>query len=331
MKIGLSLIVFTITVSAFGQTLNFNLGRPFSEFRKLEVDLDSKFQENTSTHMLAADMAQPIEYLRVSDNFEPKPVVQYFFKKADSTVQEILYEWDKQNFNERNYQMTARDVESKERLELFVQKYNELKTEITKQFGDSKSEGSLEPKSGLSYLEISKKDSWDNDSISVLMYITFTNQYEVRGSMTLPPAHRIRVYVKTKSNVHGDPSDQMKTVFKVDEKQQKIAEKYIDLLLNGKIKDSWKLISSDIKSKTTYENYVKAVEPIENLKTDFGKEIELALSGPKFLNGETYYSYSFKFSSDKSSPPTVFLDVTFKLGEEYIIGFQPKKLGLRMN
>jgi len=327
MKIGLSLIVFTITVSAFGQTLNFNIGRPFSEFRKLEADLHSKFQENTSTHMLAADMAQPIEYLRVADNFEPKPIVQYFFKKADSTVQEILYEWDKQNFNEKNYQMTDKDVESKERLELFVKKYNELKNDITKKFGNSKSVGSLEPKSGLSYLEVRREDSWDNGSISVLMYITFSNQYEVRGSMTLPPAHRIRVYVKTKNDIHGDLSDGLKTAFKVDEKQQRIAEKYIELLLNGKHEDSWKYISPEIKSKTTYENYLKAVEPIAKLKADFGKEIELALSGPKFFNGETYYSYAFKFKSDKSSPPSVVLDVTFRLGEETIMGFQPKKLG----
>jgi hypothetical protein len=331
MKTGLSLIILTITFSTFGQTLNFDIGRPFSEFRKLEVDLSSKFQKSTSTHMLAADMAQPIGYLRVSDNFEPKPIVQYFFKKADSTVQEILYEWDKQNFNERNYQMTAKDIESRERFELFIQKYRELKNEITKQFGDSRSEGSLDPKSELSYLEVRKKDSWDNDSISVVMYITFTNQYEVRGSMTLPPAHRIRVYVKTKNDTHGNPSDHLKTAFKVDEKQQKIAEKYIDLLLTGKTKDSWELISPDIKSRTTYENYVKAVEPIERLKTEFGRDIELALSGPKFFNSETYYTYSFKFSADKSSPPKVFLDVTFKIGEEFISGFQPKKLGTGMN
>ena len=281
--------------------------------------------------MLANDMAQPIEYLRVSDNFEPQPVVQYFFKKADSTVQEILYEWDKQNFKERNYKMTEKDLESKERLDLFVKKYIELKDEIATQFGDSKSEGSLEPKSELRYLEVSKKDSWDNDSISVLMYITFTNQYEVRGSMTLPPAHKIRVYIKTKSNVYGDPSDQLKTAFKVDEKQQKVAEKYIGLILNGKFKESWELISPIVKSKTTYETYLKAVEPIEKLKSDFGEKIEMVLSGPKFFNGETYYSYSFKFKADKGSPPTVFLDVTFKVGEVIIMGFQPRKLGMRVN
>lgn len=296
MKIAFSIIFLITTTLTFGQTLNFGIGRPFKEFRTSENKLNSQFQENKSTHMLSADMAQPISYLRTGDNFDPQPIIRYFFKSADSTVQKIEYEWDKQNFRERNYQLSDKDFESEERFNAFVKKYGE------------------------------------NDSLSVLMYMTFINRYEDNGSVKFPPAHRIRVHVNSKNgNNNADISSQLKAAFKVDEKQQRTAEKYINLLLTGKLKKSWKLISPDVKTKTTYEDYLKAVEPIEKLKNDFGKEIELALSGPKFFNGETYYSYSFKFKSDKNTPPTVFLDVTFKLSGELIIGFQPKKLGPRMN
>ena len=48
------------------------------------------------------------------------------------------------------------------------------------------------------------------------------------------------------------------------------------------------------------------------------------MGGPKFFNGNVYYTYSFQFKSDKSSPPSTLLDVTFKLGEEVVLGFQPK-------
>ncbi len=282
--------------------------------------------------MLAADMAQPISYVRIVDDFDPKPIIRYFFKSSDSTVQKIEYEWDKQNFRERNYQLTEKDFEGEDRLRAFVKKYEELRSEITNRFGVSKVEGSFEPKLGVNCKEIKIRDTWENDSLSIIMYMTFINRYEDNGSIKFPPAHRIRVYVNSKKGVNnGDISSQLKTAFKVDEKQQKTAEKYINLLLTGKLKDSWKFISPEVKTKTTYEDYLKAVESIEKLKNDFGKEIELALSGPKFFNGETYYSYSFKFKLDKNTPPTVFLDVTFKLSGELIMGFQPKKLGPRIN
>jgi|GEM_PF-874057 len=326
MKIVLSLITFITTASAVAQTVNFNVGKPFREFRELETALHSQVKENTSTHLLAENMAQPIRYVRVADEFEPKPVIEYFFKKSDSTVQEIQYEWDKQNFLEKNYQMTDKDFESRERLDLFIKKYNDLKAQITKRFGNSKSEGSLEPQAGLSYLEVDKKDSWDTDSISVLMYMSFSNQYLVRGNMTLPPAHRIRVYVKTKNETQENVSDVLKSAFKVDESQQKTAQKFIELLLNRKYEESWKLFSPEVKAKTTYESYVKAVEPVAAFKNEFGRKIELAFSGPRFISNGVYYSYSFKFKGDKNSPPSILLDVTFKLDGETIMGFQPKKV-----
>jgi hypothetical protein len=327
MKIKFTLLLLITTTLIFGQTLNFEIGRPFKEFRTLENELSSRFQENKSTHMLPADMAQPISYLRTVDNFDPKPIIRYFFKSSDSTVQKIEYEWDKQNFRERNYQLTDKDFEAEERFKAFVKKYEDLRLEITNKFGVSKVEGSFEPKSGVNYRDVQIQNTWDNDSLSILMYMTFVNRYEDNGSIKFLPAHRIRVYVSSKNGGNNsDISSLLKKAFKVDAKQQKTAEKYIGLLLIGRIKESWKLISPDIKAKTTYEDYLKWVEPIEKLKSDFGKEIELALSGPKFFNNETYYSYSFKFKSDKSSPPTVFLDVTFKLSGDFIMGFQPKKL-----
>jgi hypothetical protein len=331
MKIVVSLIIVAFTVSAFGQTLNFNMGRPFSEFRKLELDLHSQFRATTSEHMLAADMAQPIKYLRISDKFDPKPVVGYFFKASDSTVQEISYEWDKQNFRERNYQMTDKDVETEESLNRFVAKYNELKNEIRILLGDSKSEGSLEPKTGLNYLHVDMRDSWENDSISVLMYISFSNKYEARGNVTITPTHRIRVYVKAKRDIHVDPSDQLKAVFKADEMQQKVAEKYIALVLSKKFKESWELISPDVKSKATFEAYLKVLEQVDGFRGDFKDKTELALSGPAFFNNEVYYTYSFKFNADTNSPPSVLLDVTFKVGESLITGFRPKKLDAKLN
>jgi hypothetical protein len=332
MKIKFNLLLLITTTLTYGQTLNFEIGRPFNEFRTLENKLNSRFQENKATHMLPADMAQPIAYLRTGDNFDPQPIIRYFFKSTDSTVQKIEYEWDKQNFRERNYHLTDKDFEGEERFKAFVKKYEDLRTEITNKFGVSKADGSFEPKSGVNYKEVQIRDTWNNDSLSIIMYMTFINRYEDNGSIKFPPAHRIRVYVNSKiDGNNADISSQLKTVFKVDEKQQKTAEKYINLLLTGKFRESWKLISPDVKAKTTFEDYLKAVEPIEKLKNDFGKEIELALSGPKYFNSETYYSYSFKFKSDKSSPPTVFLDVTFKLSGELIMGFQPKKLETRMN
>lgn len=321
--------IYLLSLNSYGQAIKLNLGQAFNDYKDFELRLNSSILEEKSLHMLSQEMAQPIKFLRVNDSFNPKLIVQYFFKKTDSTVQEVLYEWDKVNFNPSDYKTTENDVESNERFDEFVHKYTSLRNEITTVLGNSTAEGSLKSKADLPYLDMTMKDSWENDSLSVLMYVTFSNHYEVIGNMTITPTHKIRVYVSSKNKVHGELSEQLKTVFKVDEKQQKIAEKYISLLVAEKYKDSWRLISPLVKSKTTYNSYLQAVKTIEGFKSEFGNNTELNLSGPKFINNGVYYFYSFKFSNDKSNPPSVFLDVTFKLGDEQIIGFQPKKLNMQ--
>lgn len=305
--------------------INFDLFSSFENYKSTEERLGSIEIERKSEYLLSPDLAQPIAYVRPSENFKPQLVVRYFFSKKDSLVQKIEYEWDKQNFRISNYKVTCKDAEDQKKFNDFVEKYTELKNLVTKQFGNGRSEGSLEPRKGVEYLESVTSDSWENDSLSIIMYMTFSNRCDENGTVKYLPAHRIRLYVNSKKTSGADLSNQLKTTFKADSNQQRAAEEYLNLLVNRKYGKSWEFISPSVKATTTYESYLKVVNTIADIPEDYGDKLQLLFSGPKFMNGNVFYSYSYKFFNDQKNPPSIVLDVLFKVGENKIVGFAPRK------
>ena len=319
------LIFFPILAN--GQELHLNLGRTFKFYMELESSLGSQRIDNKANHLLADDMAQPVTFLRTTGEFDPKPQVQYFFTRSDSVIQRISYEWDKQNFLEPDYEITEKDVESDSVLKRYVEKYKDLKNELKFVLGESSTRGSLAPVKNIDYLEVDIRDDWELDSLKVSMYMTFSNQFKAVGNMRITPTHRIRVTIqKTQKNVDGNLAEHFKKVFKADERQQEIAEKYVNYVVGKKYKKSWNLISPNIKEKIDFETYKLNVSRIEELLKDQSNVIKLINSRPNIIGKDVFYTYTFDFVNTEPSESKVLLFVTFKAGEYLVVDFTPRKL-----
>ena len=66
----------------------------------MEERLGGERISTTSNHISFRGEAQPIKFLRKEKEI-PDLTVYYFFKKADSTMSYILYEWDISNFEKQ--------------------------------------------------------------------------------------------------------------------------------------------------------------------------------------------------------------------------------------
>lgn len=67
----------------------------------MEGILGSEKNPTTSNHVSFSGEAQPIKCLR-KEKVIPDLSAFYFFKKADSTMSYILYEWDVSNFEKQD-------------------------------------------------------------------------------------------------------------------------------------------------------------------------------------------------------------------------------------
>ena len=185
-----------ISTSVFGQEFNFDIHHTsLAEYVKMEESLGSERIPTTSNHISFSGEAQPIKFLR-KEEIIPDLTAFYFFKKADSTMSYVLYEWDVSNFEKQD-----NNQKSEKFLKALIAKYKELKKDISTDFG--------QPEVKRNYSNISRLDSintfvessaWKpNDSTEIEMYATVSNYYEKKGAVTINPVHRIRLYIRNKS------------------------------------------------------------------------------------------------------------------------------------
>jgi hypothetical protein len=326
-RVGFSIAFFLVVLPSFSQTIELILGRHLHEYIGFEERIGSEIMEYDTKYMLAPSLAQPIIFSRSTDEFLIKPIVKYYFTKEDSIVQQIFYEWDAVNSIENYLTYHEGDLLDESSLDAFVQKYHELKSEVVNILGEGTSTGKTIKNQRLELLSSNLKDNWTTDSISIEMYVTFSNVFEEKGNGKVMPTHRIRVQVRSKDYQELDLSSAFKEIFKMDDKQGEVAEEFMDLLIKGKYKASWKLVSPQIQSKISYSVYLKEVQVVEQLKKQYGDEVELAVRGPNFTQEGVVFMYSFKFKDDEFSPPRILMDVYFKMGENRVYGFRSKFRG----
>src|SRR5690606_21679979 len=132
----LTIGVIFLSISTFGQNFLFNIhDKNISEIRQIENSLGSEKIPNESNYLMSE--IQPISFRRKEKNL-PDLIVQYEYKK-DSTLIEILYEWDVYNFNKKD-----NNKQSSKLQKAFIKKYLSIKNNISSKFGESiKDEGDL--------------------------------------------------------------------------------------------------------------------------------------------------------------------------------------------
>jgi len=313
--------ILFISTSVFGQEYNFNIhNTSLTEYMKMEERLGSERIATTSNHVSFSGEAQPIKFLR-KENVIPDLTVYYFFKKADSTMSYVLYEWDVANFeNQDNNQ------KSEEFQKALIAKYKGLKKDISIDFG--------QPEIKKNYSNISRLDSintfvesskWKpNDSTEIEMYATVSNYYEKNGAVTINPVHRIRLYIRNQSK------EKEKEVPKLDDKRlselEIIKTDFFKALKTKDLPKSKSFLSELIREKVTDEQINMLIDNI-----NFDKETKLVYSGIQMgLDGSMFTLLQYKYSDDNSNPPIEIIKLTFD-EKNKLVGIQPIKLQKKIN
>ncbi|MCB4809685.1 hypothetical protein LG651_15620 [Tamlana sp. 62-3] len=308
--------ILFISTSVFGQEFNFDIhNTSLAEYLKMEESLGSEKIPTTSNHVSFGGNAQPIKYLR-KEKVIPDLTSFYFFKKADSTMSYVLYEWDVSNFEKQD-----NNQKSKKFQKALITKYKGLKKEISNEFG--------QPEVKKNYSNISRLDSintfvesstWKpNDSIEIEMYTTVSNYYEKKGAMTINPVHRIRLYIKNQSK------EKEKETPKLDEKKlaelEKIKTEFFTALKAKDLPKSKKFLSDLILEKVTDEQINMLIENIS-----FDRETELIYRGVQMgFDGSMFTLLQYKYSDNNSSPPNEMIKLIFD-DKNKVVGIQPIKM-----
>ncbi len=308
--------ILFISTSVFGQEFNFDIhNTSLAEYLKMEESLGSEKIPTTSNYVSFGGNAQPIKYLR-KEKVIPDLTSFYFFKKTDSTMSYVLYEWDVSNFEKQD-----NNQKSKKFQKALIAKYKRLKKEISNEFG--------QPEVKKNYSNISRLDSinnfvenstWKpNDSTKIEMYTSVSNYYEKKGAMTINPVHRIRLYVKNQSK------EKEKEVPKLDEKKlaelEKIKTDFFKVLKAKDLPKSKEFLSELILEKVTDEQINMLIDNIS-----FNKETELIYGGVQMgFDGSMFTLLQYKYSDDNSSPPNEMIKLIFD-NKNKVVGIQPIKM-----
>jgi hypothetical protein len=310
------LSILLISNSVFGQKYNFDIhNTSLAEYLKMEERLGSEKIPTTSFHVSFSGEDQPITYLR-KEKVIPDLTVYYFFKKVDSTMSYVLYEWNVDNFETKE-----NNQKSKRLQKALIAKYEGLKKNISSEFG--------EPVLKKNYSNISRLDSintfvesstWKSkDSVEIELYATVSNYYNNQGAMTINPVHMIRLYVKNKVKKINNEN------LKLDDKRlaelDKIKINFLNALKSRNLSNSKEFLSDRIIESVTDEQIIKLIENI-----NFEIKTELIYSGLYMgINGSMNTVLHYKYSNDNSSPPTEMIKLTFD-EKDKILGIHPIKL-----
>lgn len=255
--------------------------------------------------------AQPIIYRRKEKNI-PDLLVQYSFSKKDSIINNVLYEWDTYNFEKQNNNQKTEKFEKS-----LIEKYKTLKKYLINKFGQPETKNNY---SNLAKYEqknfFEENSNWKpNDSIEIEMYAIVSNHFENKGSITINPTHRIRLYVR---NI------KKKIEPKLDAKAIAFAnqnfENFISKLKENNFAEA-KLFLSDIILQNVTENQLIELRKLIDFEV---KLVEYFRGFQMAFTGENNLMLQYKYENEKIEVPRSLLKVIFDENNK-ILGIQPMK------
>jgi len=305
-----------ISTSVFGQEFNFDIhNTSLAEYLKMEKKLGSEKILTNSNHLSFSGNAQPIKYLR-EEKVIPDLTAFYFFKKADSTMSYVLYEWDVYNFEKQDNNQKSEKFEK-----ALIAKYKELKKDISIDFGQPATKSKYSNLADYyqeSFFE--EKSNWKpNDSTEIELYAVASNYYEKNGPVTINPTHKIRLYIRNKTKLEDTPIPKLND--KKLSKLEKIKTGFFEALEAKDLSKSREYLS-DLIRETVTDQQINIL--IDNIY--FEKETELIYSGNQMgLNGSMLTVLQYKYSDDIASPPSEMIKLIFD-DKDKVVAIQPIKL-----
>jgi hypothetical protein len=135
----------------------------------------------------------PITYIRTNDSFFPELHVEYFYNESDSTLLATSYDWNIMSYV-KNLKTDGDkfEIEIKRKKE-YLNKYNTIKSELVKKYGEPTSIEETKNGEGFFY-----RLRWDNEVNDVLVLLKFSTQLKtLPGNMKLG-SYNIRVKIDYK-------------------------------------------------------------------------------------------------------------------------------------
>ncbi|SEW20087.1 hypothetical protein SAMN05421841_1553 [Chryseobacterium wanjuense] len=285
-------------------------GKKLDYFVQLENKLGSKIYKTDEEHISSGEVLQPVIFERKEKDI-PNLLVFYTPNKKDSTISEILYEWDVYNFDKGdNVKKTLSFNKA------MIKKYYQLVDEVSKKYGKSIQKGNLEKLELLNAEDgLERSDNWEiNKNLKINSYIILSEYYEKNGMVTTTPTHKIRLYVTNGDENEKDILSEEKIKLFNDE-----FLKFIDKLKTSDFNEVRNFLSEKIRSSTTDEVLKNLIK-----NTHFEKKVEIFMTGYQIINdGNQYPMLQYKYVED-DFPPNEIITVLFEENGK-ILGIKPVK------
>ena len=288
-------------------------------FDSLEKSLESVPYAYRSR--LTTALSQPVCFVRANQSFRPRPLVSYLYSQGDSIVRQIEVEIDSLNFLPNTYDARHGYQEQDDRKEEYMKAYDFILSELNDRLGPSTKQDTLYHHANVGDSWFWRRtNDWENDTMSVNLALVFSDNNTTHGE------YRIRFYCRWKY----DPTSGLASLsssFKGKEEQQRTAQKYLDLLLKKKYKESWAMLDEELKALVSYETYVERVSPMADDAKKQDRRVEPYMTSlMQDMSGALRPTYVFKFSSDRATPPHRTITVTFKSVEGvHVYGVAPRQ------
>jgi len=302
-------LVFMFSSVVFSQEIDTDIyNKKVSFFVEKEKMLKSQLYDSGVTHVSLDGSAQPIIFRRKEKNI-PDLLVEYSFSKKDSILNSVLYEWDVINFEKGD-----NNVKTIKFSKAIIEKYNSLLKLISKEFGESKSEGSLEDLSKIDVKGgLKRNDVWTKDGIEIQMYTAISNFYQKSGIITISPTHRIRLYVRTVKSKEASEVDESRVVA-----SDLIFSKFISALKVDDLKTSKDYLSDFVLETISDDQLVALAKQI-----NFTDKPVIYFKGHYLTTmGEKYLMIQYRYENDTAEVPLKLIKVFFD-SDDKIIGIQP--------
>jgi len=288
-------------------------GKNIKYFIDLEQNLNSEIYKSKETYISPYDVHQPIIFKR-KENGIPNLLVYYTFYKKDSTISEILYEWDVYNFEKQDKNKKPLTFDKK-----LIKKYKSIVEEISKNYGKGRQEEDLVNLSLLNTERgLYRKDNWQVDeSLTVNSSINLSEFYNKEENVTTNPTHRIRVYV-TNNNDKKLPEIDKDKIIQYDI----YFNNFLDYLKKTDFNSARIFLSDKIKTNVSDEVLKDLLAQIKINQ----KKVIFMTGFETLMDGKNYPMLQYKYSDDISLPPTEYIVVLFE-EDGKIIGIRPLKNG----
>jgi hypothetical protein len=313
-KLTLITISIILTHFASGQNLQLDIhGNRLRDFINLEKSLDSKNVKSESNYVSERGVAQPEIYRRKEEKV-PDLLSYYFYYEKDSTINYILYEWDESNFAGFKENATKTNAE----IANFIEKYNQLYTQVAAKYGKSEQKGDLTDIS-LAEKGMTRTDNWrPNDSTEIEMYTTLSNKYEKKGAVTTNPTYRIRLYIRNTKTTNTEAQMQLS-----EEKVKTLdstSQAFFSAMKSKNFEQSKSYLSMLISKNVTNAQLEQLSQAVR-----FGDNLELFFKGVQNgLGGSAFYILQYKYSSETNNPPKEMIKMVFDDSNK-IAGIQPMR------